>query len=376
MAAASLAPAAVHAVLASAAGTLFEAAPFVLVASLVERIARRVRPTSAAAARNCAWLAGCGCGPLPGALSLPALALCWFGFGPAIALARTLAALAIARLAGRDRDGVAEPAADPLGELAALVAPAIGGAVVGQFLLQTNAGIPPAIGFLAGALLGALSPCAAGSVAFACAVRFTSPATAVGLLATAGLCSLARRDTSTSRRATGAVSARLPAAAIALACALLVARHGAGFLNPRLVPFVVLASLLAAGLAAAGSFPCRPVVWTAPATMLAALVCGSPSPVVPPASATSLDGAFPGESLRFAGVAQHDDASTTLVRLAITCCRADAAPVAVRLERLFSAPDGAWVEVDGVLVSRSGGLVLRVTHARRTNPPVDPFVYR
>lgn len=368
-----------HAVLASAAGTLFEAVPFVLVASLAERIVRRIRPMSAATVRRCASLAGCGCGPAPGALSVPALALCWLGFGPAIALSRALAALAVARLAGRYRDPAGEPADDPLVYLATLVAPSIGGAVVGQLLLRTNAGIPPAIGFLAGTLLGALSPCAAGSVAFACAVRFTSPATSVGLLATAGLFAFARpprTETAVIRRARGAGSARLPAAAIALACALLVARHGAGFLSPRLLPLVGIASLLAAGLALAGSRPVRPIAWAAPATMLAALICGSPSPVLPQASATSLDGAFPGQALRFTGVAQHDERSTTLVRLAITCCRADAAPVAVRLDQPLRAPDGAWVEAEGVLVSRSGGLVLRVTRARRTSPPVDPFVYR
>jgi hypothetical protein len=378
-AAASLAPEMMRAVLASAAGTLFEATPFVLVASFAERIVPELWPRVAWIARRSAWLVGCGCGPVPGALSVPALALCWFGFGPAIALSRALAALAVVRLAGRCRDGAGEPGGEPLGALAALVAPAIGGAVAGQLLLRTNAGIPPAIGFLAGALLGALSPCAAGSVAFACAVRFTSPATSAGLLATAGLFGFARPPrawTAIGRGAKDAGSARLPAAALALACALLVARHGAGFLNPRLVPLVGLTSLLAAGLAVRGSRSGRPAAWAAPATMLAALICGSPPPALPPATATSLDGAFPGEALHFAGVAQHDESSTTLVRLAITCCRADAAPVAVRLDRPLSAPDGAWVEAEGVLVSRSGGLVLHVVHARRTSPPVDPFLYR
>jgi hypothetical protein len=381
VAAASLAPAALHAVLASAAGTLFEATPFVLIASLADRIAHRLCPARAPIARRFAWVAGCGCGPLPGALTVPALALCWLGFGPALALARAGAALALARLGpmgnGRREEGGARPD-EPLGQLAALVAPAVGGAVVSQALLHTNLSVPPAIGFIAGALLGALAPCAAGSVALASAFRLASPATAAGLLATAGLFAFAgRRRKEPATSGSRVETARLPAAALALACGLLAAHHCAGFLNPRLMPLVWLAAVLAATLAAAGSRPAGGwAAWVAPTTMLAALLYGSPSPPIPPASATSLDRAFPGEALLFAGVARHDRGSTTLVRFAITCCRADAAPVAVRLDRLLSAPDGAWVEADGVLASDEGGLVLRVAHARRTSPPLDPFVYR
>lgn len=371
--AAALAPSATHAALASAAAMVFEATPFVLAASALGGLARRLHPRAPRAAGSLVALFGCGCGALPGALSLPAIALCWLGFGPAVALLRCAAGLAVAccRPAALGPSHDESSGGDFLAGLAGLVGPALGAAVVAQLALRGTASMSPAAGFLAGALVGALAPCAFGSVALASALRFASTAVSAGLLTTAGLV-----PRMTPRRQPPSRPSRLCALGVAAACAALVARHGAGFVNPRLLPLIGAAALFSAGLTA-GCRTRAPGAWRAPALLLAALVLGSPSPAMPIGTATSLEDAYPGQSLRFLGVVHGDPSGTTLVRFAITCCRADAAPVAVRLDRRLRMPDGAWVEADGVLQNGStGGLVLRATHLRHRKPPDDPFVYR
>lgn len=79
-------PATRTAAIAAAAATLFEATPFVLAAALIPR--GRLTPLLA--------LLGCGCGRSgPGALGLPAFGICWLAFGPAVAIARAAAAVAL-----------------------------------------------------------------------------------------------------------------------------------------------------------------------------------------------------------------------------------------------------------------------------------------
>ena len=51
-------------------------------------------------------------------------------------------------------------------------------------------------------------------------------------------------------------------------------------------------------------------------------------------------------------------------RYAITCCRADAAPVALELERPLYLRDAAWVNVDGTLTIVNGRMVLHVNDYR------------
>ncbi|MGC2407270.1 MAG: hypothetical protein WA431_12750 [Candidatus Cybelea sp.] len=65
-----------------------------------------------------------------------------------------------------------------------------------------------------------------------------------------------------------------------------------------------------------------------------------------------------------------------MVRYAITCCRADAAPVAVRLDRTPRFPAGTWLRVEGSVENVNGELRLITTRIERITPPTDPFIYR
>jgi uncharacterized membrane protein YcgQ (UPF0703/DUF1980 family) len=65
-----------------------------------------------------------------------------------------------------------------------------------------------------------------------------------------------------------------------------------------------------------------------------------------------------------------------LVRYAITCCRADAAPVVVRLDRAPRFATGSWLRVDGRIESIGGNLRLIADSAQGIAPPTDPFIYR
>ncbi len=57
--------------------------------------------------------------------------------------------------------------------------------------------------------------------------------------------------------------------------------------------------------------------------------------------------AFPGERLRFTGTLEREGSHSAVVRYAIACCRADALPVAVRLERTPPYDAGTWIRVNG-----------------------------
>jgi uncharacterized membrane protein YcgQ (UPF0703/DUF1980 family) len=63
------------------------------------------------------------------------------------------------------------------------------------------------------------------------------------------------------------------------------------------------------------------------------------------------------------------------VRYAITCCRADAAPIAVRLERPPAYAAGTWLRVDGIMEDRGGAMQLKTRRVDRVAAPNDPFVY-
>ena len=64
--------------------------------------------------------------------------------------------------------------------------------------------------------------------------------------------------------------------------------------------------------------------------MLAAAVVGAPAPRYE-ATETTLTDLFAGERLTFTGELVRDASSAAMVRYAITCCRADASPICVRL---------------------------------------------
>jgi uncharacterized membrane protein YcgQ (UPF0703/DUF1980 family) len=111
--------------------------------------------------------------------------------------------------------------------------------------------------------------------------------------------------------------------------------------------------------------------------LLGVLFAGSPTPGVPPADATTLGDAYAGQPLRFCGMTKRDaGGATTLVRYAITCCRADATPVGIRLDRAIDRPEGTWIEADGVVATDMRGVVLRVKSANIAPMPSDPFLYR
>lgn len=85
---------------------------------------------------------------------------------------------------------------------------------------------------------------------------------------------------------------------------------------------------------------------------------------------------FPGERLKFTGALSCAEKVCAIVRYAITCCRADAAPVAVRLDRPLRYSAGTWLRVDGHIDSIRGDLRLVAYRMDRIAPPTDPFIYR
>ncbi|MEO6990080.1 MAG: hypothetical protein ABI346_02160 [Candidatus Baltobacteraceae bacterium] len=379
----AVAPAMLHATLAGAAAILFEATPFVLLSALLERaISRRGRSSSEVGCRpgTPRWVAlavaaaGCGCsGRLGGTLSLPAFGLCWLTFGPLAACARLGAGLALAAAMSRKLAAACESAPDPLEELHRLLPSAVAGALLSAWLVGGPAiGLSPVLALLFGALSGLLTPCSTGAVALAAAVRTAQPLAAVGLLVASTL----PRFGATSTLPRGPLGCRVAYGALAVASAWLVTRSGAGFVHPRLVPLVALgaALALACALPASGTrFAGRSVA--APALLLVALVFGSPAPSSV-ANETTLEGAFPGERVAFEGFAQRRAGATVLVRYAITCCRADAAPVALRLDRTLPVAAGSWISARGTLRRAALGLVLHPDAVESMPPPADPFVYR
>lgn len=367
---------------AATAGILFEAAPFVLAAALVP---------PGRAARALALL-GCGCGRRgPGALGFPAFGICLLAFGPLVAFARAVAALALA-LGRRSRGHALQlEGADPLHELARIAPSAFAGALLAEALrggVVLGAG-PPAVRLalevVAGAALGIVLPCATGAVAIAAGLRAAAPGVALGLLVTAGIVAIATPrpvGVAMPTAAPAGGSARVGLAVLALACATLALHGPSGFVNPRfLVP-------LGAAAAGAALLAARPHLaptrarapWAVPALLILALAFGSPVPDRPTLQ-TILDEPVAGEAVRFVGALAAPEARRTapssLVRYVITCCRADAQARSVRLDRTLPGPPGTWYTVDGRLaLDRTGAFVLRVGTQRPIQPPRDPFEYR
>ncbi len=376
VAGAALGPARLHAALAAAAGTAFEIAPFALLAETVGQ--RRGR---------FAAVLGCGCGALSRAASLPAIALCWIAFGPAVALARLGAAIAMPRLQATLRRPVphAPHEARDGDALASLAAPALAGALtmlaasaLADYPAVFNAAGGRFAAFVTGALLGAAAPCATVAVAIAASSFRTLPAVSAGLLATGGVLSLRGLFTGSGAGTVGEPAAQAQTsgfARIALAAALATLALGGpqGFVNPRLVPPAGIGAMLA--LLGMRRRTRARTPWAIPIVMLIAIAARSPMPQRN-VDATVLDEAFAGEALAFTGVAHASHGGTIIQRYAITCCRADAALVAVRTTRRLSVADGSWITVSGLLENAPAGLSLSPARWRRIAPPPDPFVYR
>ena len=160
---------------------------------------------------------------------------------------------------------------------------------------------------------------------------------------------------------------------LALALALLAARGAAGFVNPRLLPFAACGSVLALlGM----KRPTRSTAAAAvPVLLLIALVGGSPQGH-DVATQTRLEEAYAGEQLTFVGRSHRSGGATVLERSLITCCRADAVPIALRVSDVLQIRDGTWIRASGVLARSPNGLVLRAARWRAIASPADPFLYR
>lgn len=354
----------VREVVATASATLFESTPFILAATLAGRFAR---------VRRALPLLGCGCGGGPAARSLPAAAATWLAFGPWVALARWMAAMAVGRLV--DRGGCHhEELGSALDALAGLVPYALIAGVGAHVLALIGAGLPggPA-GVAIGAVVAfALAPCGLGVVGIAGALRAGAPAGAIGFLCVAGIAD-ARSFARTHRHAASHDGTAYALATIG--CAFVATQHGATLVHPRFAFVLAACAIVLAALAWRHRRAHAPSTAIAPAMMCVALVLGAPTPPYR-ATATTFADAFAGEPLAFTGVVTRHDHATALVRYAITCCRADAAPVVVRLTRDIAARDGTWLAARGKLVDRAGELRLDVDSAETLAPPTDPFLYR
>lgn len=358
----------VTALLVTSAATLFESAPFILVAVVLTQTPLRRN------ARIESYL-GCGCGVGPSARSLPAAAATWLVFGPLVAGARLAAALVVDRLLRRRSVCKTQhEAASLLAELHLLTPVAALGAIAVLILPAVMPlRVPVAVAFTAGAAAAfVMAPCALGGVGLAAMLRSLVPAASVGFLCVAGIADV--RAWMQRRRSTQAHDA-LGYAMLALACAIVALHGGTGLVHPKIA--LALWPCAAAALYAAFRYRgevCA-VLRIAPAVMLAGACLSAPLPAYH-ATETTLGDAFAGERVDFSGELTRTGSAATIVRYAITCCRADAAPIVVRLDRPPAASLNGWVHARGVLVAHANELRLHAERLREIEPPADPFVYR
>lgn len=366
-------PDALRSALATSASTLFEATPFLLAGIALARFVQR-RPVMA--------FLGCGCGPGPSARSLPATAATWLVFGPAVAIARFLAAIAVARfVAAKTRhaseycDAAKHRAPQLLDELAAVLPAAfIAGAVtqLGAFIDVSR--LTPPVQVFGGALLGfAAAPCGIGAVGVAGAMHGRAPLAAAAFLCIAGIADL--RTFARSRASHPHAHDVLAYALLASALGIVGWRHGNALVHPAIGVLLLVCSAVAIVLALVHRTRQSAGVRCAPALMLAGALVTAPPPAYR-ATETTLSDLFPGEHVTFTGSVTRAASTAALVRYAITCCRADAAPVVVRLAHPPPFPAGTWLRVDGTIATDGGEPRLVTQQLERVAPPTDPFIYR
>jgi hypothetical protein len=362
-------PDAARTALSSAASALFEATPFLFGGALLAR-----------------WLGGyariadfigCGCGRGPSARSIPVAAATWLVFGPAVAFARYVAALVTVGLLHARSPHDEPPARErshPLDELAALVpAAAIAGIAMQLTVAVHLDALSPILSALAGAALGfTAAPCGLGALAIAGALRIRAPVAAAGFLCIAGV--LDFRALSHKRRARTGHDA-FAYCLLAVANGIVAFRRGGELVHPALT--AALACCAVAALAGAALYRRQrsPAARAAPVVMLAGALVGAPPPQLH-VTETTLTDLFAGESVTFTGALDRERSASTIVRYAITCCRADAAPVALRLDRPPPYETGTWLRVDGTIESDKRGFFLVRRSLARVAPPADPFMYR
>jgi hypothetical protein len=356
---AAIAPQTLATISASAVSVLLESLPYLAIATALTPLAGRFAHTLVA-------YTGCGCGTGPSARSIPAAIATAAIFGIPIAFARVLLASALARVHCH-HEAVHGSLA---GELVNLVPAALLAATMMQLVpMLPLHNLNPLALCCAGALLGlAASPCALGGVALAASLHPSAPIAAFGVLCTAGIVPVRMRIVATRDDALAYVL-------LALACALIATHHGGTFVHPRMTIPLALCAIYCAVLAwQARRQTARTPRWIA-AAALAAIIIGAPAPTYR-ATETTLADAFPGEHVDFSGVAVRNRGASALVRYAITCCRADAAPVALALDRDVTHYEGRWVHARGIIEDNGGVLRLRVAELMPIAPPTDPFVYR
>jgi hypothetical protein len=362
-------PDALHGALATSASALFEATPWALAGIVAAHLLRR-HPHAFA-------YLGCGCGRGPSARSLPAAAATWLLFGPIVALLRVLAASAVAyALERRHRcTSSTQTPSHLLAELAAVFPAALlAGASTQLFAGVDPARMRPLAQMLAGALLGfSAAPCGLGAVTLAGALHARAPLTSAAFLCIAGILDL--RALRIARSHCAPERDGFACALLAAALGIVALRRGDALVHPAIAPALGFCAVVALGAAVRYRHCVTPAARFAPGLMLVGALAGAP-PLQYSATETTLTDLFPGEHLAFTGALSRDGRNDALVRYAITCCRADAAPVAVRLDRALPYAAGTWLHVDGAIARANGELRLHPQRVERIVPPSDPFIYR
>ncbi|HET9394113.1 MAG TPA: hypothetical protein VFO29_11420 [Candidatus Rubrimentiphilum sp.] len=353
-----------NAIVVNAAAMLLESAPFVLAGAIAVRLPWRW------SGRLTAYL-GCGCGAGPSARSLPAAAAAWLVFGPFVAAARLGGAL-LMECALRKRD-CAHGASSVLAQFGGIWPLAIAGAIlVPLFPAIAEAHAPPEIVFAAAGLAAFISsPCGLGTIGIAAMARTVAPPAAAGFLCVAGIVDL-RAFVRVQRSRHGHDC--LAYALASLACALVALRGGAALVNPKIALALWPCAIAFAYLTFRYRRESCAALRVGPMIMLAGCMLAAPAPIYR-ATETTLADAFAGERVDFTGVVVRSGKATALVRYAITCCRADAAPIAIRLDSPLTFRSG-WAHARGALVQRSDGLRLHADSIEPVSAPLDPFVYR
>jgi hypothetical protein len=353
-------------VFAAAAAVLVESTPFLILGISLGRLFKS----------RADWIsyAGCGCGAGPSARSLPGAAVAWLAFGPLVAVARLTAAIAVGKLLHRlsaRRHSSEEPQPSLLGALENLLPSALVAGVVSQLLARLDVAHSTAAAVVAGLVLGAAAPCGVGAIAVASALHARAPLAAIAYLCVAGIVDIRALGVRCGhrRRAHDALSYT----ALAASLAIVGLRHGDALVHPKLA---LALGLCAPVVAALSSLHRRERArFFAPAIVLLGALAGA-SPPTYRATETTLADLFPGERLSFTGRLADDAHHAALVRYAITCCRADAAPVSIRLATPIPIAADAWIRADGVVVECGDELCLLPHSVARIAPPSDPFLYR
>jgi hypothetical protein len=325
--------------------------------------------------RRAAEYFGCGCGGGPSARSLPAAAATWLLFGPYVALARFAAAAIAARILSRTQRHCdrSHDELRPLGELAAVVPAALLAGAAAQFgTFFAAAHLTALESALGGALFGFVAaPCGLGAVAVAGTLRQRDPIAAAGFLCIAGLVDVRALRV---RAHGGAGADSFAYILLAAALGIVAWRHGDALVHPVFVAPVAFCAIAAAYMALRARRRRCAVVRIAPAIMLAGALLGAPPPQYR-ATETTMRDLFAGERLSFTGTLVRASGNSAIVRYAITCCRADAAPIAVRLQQPPPYAAGSWLHVEGVVEDRSGAMQLQAQRIQRVAAPNDPFLY-